>query len=239
MKTHLILIIMGLFFLLVGSGLIVGGVVTRNYSNDFFKSAKSTTATIDKIERYRDSDGESEYDVLVSYEAEGQYYDDIELDYYNSSMYQGQQLTVYYQATRPNIIKTKVDSFFIFAILIGMGSLFALIGLILSIIGFNIKPKQRLKTTGICYNATVTDIIEQRNVTVNGRHPYYVDCLAHNHHTGQQMLFRSKGIFDGSMLYKLTTVPVYVDPKNPKKYYVDVYGAIEELKQKENIIDYR
>lgn len=230
---------MGVFFLLVGSGLIVGGVVIRNYSNEFFKSANSTTATIDRIERYRDSDGESEYDVFVSYEAEGQYFDDIELDFYSSSMYQGQQLTVYYQSTRPNIIRTKVDTFFIFAMLIGMGGLFAFIGLILSIIGFVIKPKQELKTTGICYNATVTDIIEQKNVTVNGQHPYCVDCLAHNHHTGQQMLFRSKSILDDSMLHNLTTVPVYVDPKNPKKYYVDVDGAIEELKQKENIVDYR
>lgn len=149
MKKYLILITISLVALLIGIGFIIGGFAYRKSTNDFFESANSTTATIDRIERYLDSDGEYEYDVFVSYEAEGQIFNNVELNYYSSSMNEGQEFTVYYQSNRPSSIKVKEGSMLFFIVFVIAGSAWALVGLISLVLILLDKRKQKLKITEI------------------------------------------------------------------------------------------
>lgn len=243
MKFSLGNFLAGLTFFLFGLIFAGAGIGIWKSNNDFFKTAKETTAIIEDIQTHHSYDrkkGKSttSHSVYVCYTINGIQYKDIRLDHYSSSMKEGKKITVYYQEDDPYEVQTKGGGIFLPLLFVLLGTIAAVVGLPLTLSSLSFKERA-LKKNGIHYNATVTNITQNTNYSVNGRHPYNVECQATNPYTGQIMLFRSKNIFTDLSHYPLSNVSVYVSAKNPRKYYVDVDTALEFAQRNSNIMDVR
>ena len=58
-------------FTIIGVALIIAGVICLVKSESFKKNAVETEATITEIDTYEDSDGDTQYNVLVEFRADG------------------------------------------------------------------------------------------------------------------------------------------------------------------------
>lgn len=125
-------------------------------------------------------------------------------------------------------------------IFMGVGGLFALVGLIWLIILLAKRAgNKRLMTEGYKLEGTVVNSTMNANVRINGIHPYKLECRVNNPYDGNIYLYSSANITDDVSHLIGQTVNVYVDRNNPKKYYVDVYELINRHMLENNIIDFR
>lgn len=234
------ILILKLIFIVLGLAMTAGAIIAGIHNKKFFRNAEHTTAVITEIGSTRYTrNGETEYKhtVYVTYEVDGVQYNKVRLGYYNSGMYEGKTIKVYYNKDNPGKIKTRGSSMVISIILGVLGGVFLLIGIILVIV---FMPRnKKVKQYGIRYEADIINITMNRNVRVNGRHPYIVDCQVVDDFTGVTSLYRSKNIYEDIDVYGIVKVPVYVDQNNPSKYYVDIDEAIERAKKYNNIRDFR
>ena len=160
--------IFGLIFLGIG-----GAFVIPNLLNN--ENKVETVGTISEIARHRDSDGDTSYDVYVVYEVDGKEIES-ELNGYMSGYHEGKEIEIYYDKNNPRKIGTRgLD--IVMLLFPGMGLLFFLIGAC----GFagcikKDRMKKRLRDTGEIIYATYSELVYNRNYSVNGRHPYYITC---------------------------------------------------------------
>lgn len=133
--------IVGSIFMLVGIIMLVVAFFIYKDSTRFYKTAEKTEATIEYIDKYREYNSTSKknktrHDVYISYyTSEGEYYDNVRISYYSSSMKEGKSITVYYDPDDPSDVRVKAGSNFAIWILLGMGGIFTLIGVGLAIKG--------------------------------------------------------------------------------------------------------
>lgn len=126
------------------------------------------------------------------------------------------------------------------AVFMGIGGLFALIGLIWLVILLTKRAgNKRLMTEGYKLEGTIVNAVMNSNVRINGIHPYKLECRVNNPYDGNIYLYSSANINDNVSHLIGQTVIVYVDKNNPKKYYVDAYELINRDMVENNIIDYR
>lgn len=115
---------------------VVLGIVVIVFGVNKLNSKKlydaSVTGVISGIEREwsgTDADGFDEYDytVYVNYEVDGKKYENVEFPTYDSSMQKGDEIEILYQSDNPqNIAESNIAGNA--AIMIVIGSVFALIG---------------------------------------------------------------------------------------------------------------
>ena len=108
----------------------------------------------------------------------------------------------------------------------GIGLLFFVIGL--PFLFFAIRKKNdriRLLETGVQAEGVIKDVVINRQVTVNGRHPYKAECEVTDPVTGEQFLYSSDGIMEDIRHLNGRRVTVYYDPDDRSNYYVDLDTA--------------
>ncbi|NNE48975.1 MAG: DUF3592 domain-containing protein [Altererythrobacter sp.] len=89
----------------------------------------------------------------------------------------------------------------------------------------------QLKASGMLVYAQYVDCERNRRTKVNGRSPYVVSVQGTHPTTGQSTTFESPPIWINlSAVLKGKTVPVRIDPSNPKHYFVDLSQWISEDK---------
>ena len=88
---HIIPVVMGMIFFLVGLGLVFGGVKYTISTKEKISESEVIMGEITEINTWYDSDGDSHHDVFVEYEYDGKEYDR-ELNSYSSSMYEGKEI---------------------------------------------------------------------------------------------------------------------------------------------------
>lgn len=220
----------GLIFFVVGIMIAVVGFVADESNKEFMETAKETEGVISDIETYRSGSGKrrkTSHRAYVTYEVDGVRYEDIRLSYYSSSMRIGKKITLYYDPLNPTEVKVAGESKFVKIITLVMGSIFALVGFF--IIFTSIKRTPKLKKIGTRYEGKVLSVDCNTSVRVNGRHPYKVTCRVENYSTGEAYIYKSKNVYLDLYQYNLETVPVYINPSNPAKFYVDVEEGIKNL----------
>ena len=112
-----------------------------------------------------------------------------------------------------------------------MAFIFGLQGIIFGSVGagflFSNRRKQ-LRRDGLISNgyyeiATVVSVERNPMLRINGRQPYIVVCRIERdgvlHEYRSDSLFSHPGLNDGDL------IPVYLDPQDEKRYYVDVESA--------------
>ena len=79
-------VIIFLIFAVAGIGMIIGSFTMLKMEKSITDGAVEITAHITDIQSHRDSDGDMDYDVFVSYEYDGVMYEDRKINSYSSNM---------------------------------------------------------------------------------------------------------------------------------------------------------
>lgn len=226
-----------LIFLVVGIALFIGGGVFYAINRSFYKDAEKTKAIITDIQRVASgSSNKTSHEVYVAYVANDMEIFDVKLGYYTSGMKVGDVIDVYYNPANPYRVKSKSGDTIVIIIMGGIGLVFSAIGIIGSGL---IGGKKKWKKKGVKYRAEIIGIVPNMHCTINGIHPYQVECKAWDPENGCEILFRSGNYLTDPSYSGITEVDVYVNPKNKRKYYVDVQAAIDEANARNNVYDYR
>lgn len=114
-------------FAMIGVALIVVGSVWLAKAESFKKIAVQTEATITQIDIYEDSDGDTQYNVLVEF-----YADDLKVEgslgYHVSGMKKGQTVKILYNPDDPNNFESASKGIWVFVVFVVMGIPFSIIG---------------------------------------------------------------------------------------------------------------
>lgn len=129
-------------FAIIGVALIAAGIICLAKSENFKKTAVETEATITEIEMYEDSDGDTQYNVLVEFQADDEKIEG-SLGYHVSGMKKGQTVQIFYNPNDPHDFKSASEDIWIFAVLIVLGVPFLLFGFLPVIMKFITVIKNR------------------------------------------------------------------------------------------------
>lgn len=216
-------------FAIVGALIIFGGFKLQESNTKFLEIAQIANAEITDIDIYHDSDGDSHHTVFVEFDVDNREYSGT-LGQYDSSMYVGKEVTVYYDPQNPNHFKGSSSKYSGY-LLSGFGGIFFLVGIIP--LGLGIKKSsnsKKLKETGTLIEAQIDNVYLNTNYRVNGRHPYRLSAHAQLPNSEKIYTFESENVWGNLQAvidtHQIEKVNVYVDLDNPKKYCVD----LEEIK---------
>ncbi len=242
-KAPSVSFLMGIIYAIVGIIFLIVGIAISVHNNNFLKNAQQTNAVISRVEKeyYKDSDGDrkTKHNVWVKYEINGKQYEEL-LDYYSSNMREGDTIIINYSPDDPSEIITNTGSKILDLVIIPLGSILAMLGLffILKKI-LSDQRRKRLIQSGECLTGVITNVEINKYVTINNRHPYKAECEVIDHYSGERYLYSSDNIIGNISDLIGKEVTVYVDSKNKKNYYVDIYELIDRYSSGENICDYR
>jgi hypothetical protein len=214
---------------IIGTVFFITGICLLIVSAVRYSGGERVTAVIRSIERIEMAT-DTEYNVYVDYEYNGEEFTDVCLGYYSSSMYQGKEINIYVDSDNPYSISSPY-------ILLIIGGIFGGIGLILMFVGgfflmrfINKKLlRKKLISDGHYVNA-VFDSVEQASFTVNNNPVYIIHCTYCNPTDGKIYSFRSEyfNYNPSPAIDKNTPLKVYVDADDFSKNYVDVSGIKEK-----------
>lgn len=236
-KTKSVLRIVTLIFLIIGIGLTIGCIVTAISGSRFKESADEVTAIISHIESDRSSNNRNPvHRVYVDFTYNGQFYKDVKIGMYSSTMYEGKEIKILCDPENPTNIKAASESFVLCLILGIIGvSCIGVSGLITRSMSRDSKRRQKFLSSGKQLYATIEQISIKTNCTVNGNHPYVIYCTYKDEYKDIIYRFKSENIWTNPnlILKPGDSIRVYVNPGDYSQYYVDT----EEL-FKGKVIDY-
>lgn len=218
-------IILGIFAV-IGLLMLMGGsyFYLSGYSQE--KSGIVVTGQIIDLSVHRSDDGAS-YCPVVKY-TDGQEEYVMESSYCSSGYHNapGDDIDVIYQPGNPDnaVIHSFGGLYGGAVILLGMGAVFALAGTLpLIIMYLRSKSGQRLLREGMPVKARFSEVILNTTININGRSPFQIVAQMHDTAANTVKLYYSHNIaFDPSPFINQEFVTVYVDKKNPDKYYMDI-----------------
>lgn len=230
----------GIIFSAVGVLLLVIGMIIHTANTSFMKSADMTYAEITDIVRhhqYKKGNKGDNYDVWIEYTVDGKTYNS-RINSYDSSMYVGKEIEVYYDPENPSDVRT--GSNVAVAICTAMGGLFFALGMTFLTVAI-IKGRKRklLKQNGEALTGTIINVSMNTNVRINNRHPYKAECKVINPFDGEEYLYSSENITSDISHLIGMAVTVYVDKNNKSKYYVDMDELMERYNTENAIHDFR
>lgn len=230
--VDIVYLILALVFCFLGLNFMIIGATVFGTIHGKMKDAIEIEATITDIS-YMGGGANDSHNVYVSYEFEGQQYDYVRLNTYTSSMHEGDTITVYIDDNNPGeVIGTGWSEFIFLGVFGGIGLVFFAIGLIF--VALIVKKNRKIKwllENGQVIHGTVTEIVFNTCVNVNGRHPRVVYCSYQDPGTGMIYQFKSRNIYDSitNCIAIGDSIDIYVDPENYAKNYVDVDKPMERI----------
>lgn len=230
MKT---LIFIKYFFAIIGFGMIVGSFFLYQNTTTFLKNAITTEGVVIELVRSRSSSSSSSgssytYAPTVRFKTnQGTTVEFTSSTSSNPPSYsRGEQVEVLYEPIQPH--SAKINSFFSIwggaAIVGGIGSVFFLIGCGIILSGIRkSKKKEYLLQRGVRINTQFQSVSKNTRMRVNGRNPYMVTSQWQDPTTSKIHVFESDNIwFDPTDHINVDTIMVYIEPKNPAKYFMDI-----------------
>lgn len=221
----LIVFIVGIVFLTVGIFILCGAFSIDEEDRVY------TTATITDIETSYEADGDSSHEVYVEYQVNGKIYKS-ELNSYVSSYREGKEIEVYYDKNNPSKVQAEDSSKILEIIFILLGGICTVIGGGMLFAKFKkIAVNKNLKLNGERIDAEYVETIVNTSYTVNNRHPYRIICKWKNPNTGLEETFKSENVWENPEYIiesrGIKKIAVYIEPQNPKKYFMDVDTLFE------------
>lgn len=240
-KTGVAGIFVIIMFALFSAVFLCIGIFGKMSVDSFMSTAQKTDAMITEIEVYyhRDSDGDrhKRHNVYVEYTVDGKPCE-AKLNSYNSTMYKGKIIEVYYDPYNPEKIMS--DDTTLFIIFICVGGVFAAITVVVAItIIVTSRKHKNLITNGTPYTGTIIDVRVITNIKVNGRHPYRADCEVINPITQEKYLFSSENVYSNIRHLIGSPIIVYIEDTNPANHFVDINRAIADSHINTGVADYR
>ena len=231
--------LLGICFFAVGILMIAIAIICAVFSGNTRKTAEKVTGTITGIYSSRGDDSTGNSSITVAYSYNGKQYE-TGLSEYSSSMWVGKDITLYVNRDNPRKVRTEELLFLPTLILAIIAVPFLIIGGIFLLLAMKQrKKKEYLMQHGKRIMAEVTGGSRNLNYTVNGRHPWKLECRYEDVFSGEIYLFSSSNVWMDPELYIGRQVTVYVDGDNYRKYYVDVESLSAEGSYGVQIHDYR
>lgn len=204
----------GLLFLLVG-------IVAFTVSHLSFVRFKETGIKTDGIISGIRSSGDNK-DVFITYKTNDGKDITTEINYYNSNMYAGKNVELYYDPINPNkivLISSNTSLLFLLPFCV-LGSVFFIIGIVFikKIIVFE-KQRDKLILSGKCVIADIIEVNKNKNIKLIGISPYII--LSHYSEDGRDYFFKSHNIWFKPANFLSKKVRIYLDRNDYTKYYVD------------------
>jgi hypothetical protein len=214
-------------FSIVGVLLLAGALLLWNNSRQFVAGAHKAQGTVVELIESRDSDGSTYKPVVRFTTVDGREITYTESFSGNPPPYDvGDTVEVLF--TPDNSHKARIRGFMSLwlgpAILSGMGIIFAAIG---GGFFFATASGRRKKNYLMAYgNAIQTDLqgVElNTSLEINGRNPWRISSQWLDPVTSKMRVFHSENLwFDPTRFVTARQVTVLLDPKNPKRYHMDV-----------------
>jgi hypothetical protein len=139
---------------------------------------------------------------------------------------QGESVEVLYEPGAPRDARINgFDSLWLGPTIVGgIGSIFFLIGGGIALASaLQGRKVEYLTQNGTRILTTFQSVELNTSLTVNGRHPFRVFTQCANPSTSEIHVFKSDNLwFDPSPHIKDRAITVFIEPGNPKKYYVDL-----------------
>jgi hypothetical protein len=137
----------------------------------------------------------------------------------------GERVGVYYlpQAPETARIDTPFQLWFVAGLLAALGALFAAIGFgILAVARRAARIAEELRRTGKPLQAEFDRVDVDRSLRVNNRYPWRIHVRWRDPATGTEHVFRSQRLWQDPTPDLRDRFTVFVDPRNYKRYHVDV-----------------
>ena len=242
-KIDIIIIFVGLLFLAIGILASCLCIHTVKSTYDFFIKTGKTEACIVDITFTRSTSNRRKWrnemvkNVYVSYEIHGVVYDHVRLNSEMKNEEEGDLVTIYYNPDNPYEIKA-IDSIFfpVIPFIFAVGFLFSGCMIFKKEV-FHLGENRKPKAAKICVELPIAEVGVDSSVKRNGHPAFYVIC-----EKGSMSLYPPEIYCDDCYLklpeyyksdnwfypeFDLCTkagdiVPVYINPKNPKEYFIDV-----------------
>ena len=113
----------------------------------------------------------------------------------------------------------------------GTGAVFLLVGL--GLLGSELRRRRLMKRAyegGNCVSARITAVREKRNVKINHRHPFVVECRWTDPATDEEHVYTSRYLReDVTGLLTAKEAPVYVDRMDARIGFVDIDAALPDV----------
>ena len=237
-----VLKLIGLIFTLVG------GVFTLVAAFTLTSSIKTSSTYIEteavlvtySYDPYEDSDvvnSNLHASNLFRYSIEGTTYV-TGLNYDSSTWDEGDTITILVNPNDYTDINPSGIILFLLPIVFGcIGLPFLIIGIVFFVIVTKRSiNSEKLKREGNVVYGVVSGFRYNYHYTVNGMHPTNLEIDSKNPVTGVTTLYKSGNVWENGQRYVGKQVTIYVDPSNPKKYFVDV-DSINLFD--DSVVDYR
>lgn len=190
-----------------------------------------TTANVVNCEKNIEGNNNFSYTVTISYMVNTTKYSNkyIKGHTFNPPK-EGDQVKILYSKNNPNKIYPEYDndndaySAMLFFGILGLP--FALQFIIAIENRIRNLSRKKLINYGEQINAEILGVENNANYSVNGHIPYRITCEGNNVYTGEKMIFKSFNMWTNPEIIiserGIKSFPVYIDPKNPKRYYMDL-----------------
>ncbi len=204
----------GLLFIAI----IIGAAIS---DNQIMIGKKTAKAHVTEVREYTLEMGDVFHNVYVDYKVDGVEYTHVKMPYYKKNMEEGKDIKIYYESDNPGlpIKKESINFWLVFGL--GMACIAIGVGCPHLIKAIKIKGLSKLKRTGRCIKVPIVELSSN-----------FVVCIGEDPVTGQNERFEWK--FSEATLYNRMDfddlLRVYIDEKDPKKYYVDI-KAVTKVKE--------
>lgn len=203
-------------FLVVGCLLFGGGFYCGINLLVTLSKLVPVTATITEINTYSDS-----HDVFVTFSYDGETYENVELNFWDTSFEEGGEIEIFVNPDNPSEIFSSTPYIILTVVLFVFGGAFAGIG------GYFVdkwirkkKKEKKLILHGSKIECEIIEICVDRTYRVNGKAVNSFFICQNGDKKFKSASFKNKYTFDiGS------TCTVYIDPTDETNYYVDLKSA--------------
>jgi hypothetical protein len=212
--------------LIIGLVMLYFAYGSYNSTQQFLKVALRTAGTVVEMREVYDSeDGDYTYRPIINYTdrrgAERTY---TSATSSNPPAYEvGDRVELLYNPQKlDEVYINSWGDLYIGALILGIiGGIDVLISGLILYFGYRRREKIKwLKENGKLVNAKVNEVSLNRQLKVNGRSPYIITAQWQDAATQTIHLFTSDNIWFDPTQYVKEEIEVWIDPNNPKSYYV-------------------
>eukprot|EP00003_Mantamonas_plastica_P002142 TRINITY_DN11592_c0_g8_i1.p1 TRINITY_DN11592_c0_g8~~TRINITY_DN11592_c0_g8_i1.p1 ORF type:complete len:232 (+),score=4.51 TRINITY_DN11592_c0_g8_i1:168-863(+) len=213
-------------FTLIGVGMLAGAFFAYQHTASFLETATAKQGVVTDLVLSRSSSSNVYYPVVRFEDDRGQMFEFRSSSGTSPASYdRGEIVTVLY--TPGDLDSVRIDGFFS---LWGAGLIVGSIGAVFFLMGAGmfIVPAvtgagaARLRKNGQLVQSRFQGVEKNTGLEMNGQNPCRIVCQWQNPLTSDVHVFRSDNLwFDPSDHIAGDHVPVYINPSNPKRYWVD------------------
>lgn len=222
-------VIVKIFSTIIGIGLLVAAVFMTLHVQNVRKTYEPVLAQIVKISEHINTNRRRSHTVYVSYEYDGQTYNDVHYNSYDRSMYEGKTISVYVNPNNPSQADSGSYTAVMLLIPIGLVIIFAGNAAAKALGGgSSAKQIKELRENGLRIDAIIESTVENSNIKINGKCPFQIHCKYDDPISATTYYFISNNVygFERDIFKTGRTIPVYVDRTDYNKYFVDYSVAL-------------